>query len=89
MPQNSTFLLHDPTYVFVVMVTKINTDITMGVATTIAMPTSNFVQKDLTSIVPSPKVIKKLDNFDCLIFDNYNNQQDSFEPCNEHDEDNS
>jgi hypothetical protein len=61
----------------------------MDVATAIAMPTHNFLQEDLTNVMPSPKVIKKLDNVDCLIFDNYNNQQDSFEPCNEHDEDNS
>ncbi len=79
---------HNLTHAFVVMVTKINTDITMDIVTTIAMPINNFVQEDLTSVVPSPKVIKKLDNVDCSIFDSYNNQQDSFDPCNEHDEDN-
>jgi hypothetical protein len=71
-----------------VIVTKINAKIATNVVATIAMPTNNFVQEDLISIVPSPMMIKKLDNIKCLIFYNYNNQQDSFEPCNEHDEDN-
>jgi hypothetical protein len=89
VPQNSTLLPHNPTHVFMVRVTKINIGITMDIATTIVVPISNFVQEDLTSVVLSPKVIKKLDNVNCSIFDSYNNQQDSFEPCNEHDEDNS
>ncbi len=89
LPQNSTLLPHNLTHVFVVMVIEIKTYFTMDIATTIAMPACNFVQEDLTNVVPSPKVIKKIDNVDCLILGSYNNQQDSFEPCNEHDEDNS
>ncbi len=43
LPQNSTLLPHNLTHVFVVMVTKIKTYITMDIATTIAMPACNFV----------------------------------------------
>jgi hypothetical protein len=60
--------------IYVVMVTKIHTEITTNIATTIAMPISKYVQKDLTSVVLSPNIIKKLDNVDCLIFNIYNNQ---------------
>ncbi len=71
-----------------VKVTKINTKIVTNVVATVAMPTNKFVQEDLISVVPSPIVIKKLDNVVCLIFYNNDNRQDWFEPCNEHDEDN-
>jgi hypothetical protein len=56
------------------MVTKINIKITMDIVTTSAMPINNFIQEDLTIVVSSPNVIKKFDNVDCFIFDNYNNQ---------------
>ncbi len=66
VPQNLT-------PIYVVMVTKIDTKITTNVATTIAMPMNNSIQKDLTTVVPSPNIIKKFDNVDCSIFDIYNN----------------
>ncbi len=71
------------------MVTKINIEITTNVVAITTMPISNFIQEDLTIVLPSPNVIKKFNNVDCSIFYNYNNQYDSFEPCNEHDDDNS
>ncbi len=46
----------------------------MDIVTTTAMPINNFIQEDLTTVVSSPNVIKKFDNVDCFIFDNYNNQ---------------
>jgi len=58
------------------MVTKINAKIATNVVATISMPTNYFVQEDLINVVPSPTMIKKLDNVNCLIFYNYDNQQD-------------
>jgi hypothetical protein len=66
-------VLQNLTPIYVVMVTKIDTKITTNVATTIAMPMNNSIQKDLTTVVPSPNIIKKFDNVDCSIFDIYNN----------------
>ncbi len=63
--------------------TKININIVINVVATVAMPTNKFVQEDLIIVVPSPTVIKKLDNVKSLIFYNYDNRQDWFEPCNE------
>jgi hypothetical protein len=40
--------------IYVVMVTKINIEITTNVATTIAMPTSSYIQKDLLLLCPHP-----------------------------------
>jgi hypothetical protein len=50
--------------------------IATNVVVTIAMPTNNFVQEDFINVVPSPTLIKKLDNVNYLIFYNYDNQQD-------------
>ncbi len=59
-----------------VMVAKINAKIATNVVATIAMPTNNFVQEDVINVMPSPTLIKKLDNVHYLIFYNYVNQQD-------------
>jgi hypothetical protein len=40
--------------IYVVMVTKIDIEITTNVATTIAMPTSNYIRKDLLLLCPHP-----------------------------------
>ncbi len=73
MLQNLTPLRQNLTPISMVMVTKINTKIATNVVTTIAMPTNNFIQEDLISVVLSSIVIKKLDNVDYLIFYNYDN----------------
>jgi hypothetical protein len=69
-------MCQNSTPISMVMVTKINAKIATNVVATIAMPTNNFVQKDLINVVPSPTLIKKLDNVNYLIFYNYDNQQD-------------
>jgi len=69
-------MCQNSTPISMVMVTKINAKVATNVVATIAMPTNNFVQEDLVNVVPSPTLIKKLDNVNYLIFYNYDNQQD-------------
>jgi hypothetical protein len=69
-------MCQNSTPISMVMVTKINAKVATNVVATIAMPTNNFVQEDLINVVPSPTLIKKLDNVNYLIFYNYDNQQD-------------